>query len=85
MKKVVPPLPPDWDAVEHLEKKLPPVVLQRIESAVARIVEAKQRGGKVAVVTGSGPNIHEGVTTLVAELMRAGIVDGVTTSSAVVA
>jgi hypothetical protein len=59
--------------------------LQRIESAVERIVEAKQRGGKVAVVTGSGPNIHEGVTTLVAELMRVGIVDGVTTSSAVIA
>ncbi|MAE30561.1 MAG: hypothetical protein CMO43_03020 [Verrucomicrobiales bacterium] len=59
--------------------------MERIESAVEQIVEAKQRGGKVAVVTGSGPNIHEGVTTLVAELMRAGIVDGVTTSSAVIA
>ncbi|MCI0492262.1 MAG: hypothetical protein L0Z07_04925, partial [Planctomycetes bacterium] len=41
-------------------------------------------GGKVVVVTGSGPNIHEGVTTLIAELMRVGLVDGVTTSSAVV-
>ena len=40
---------------------------------------------KVVVVTGSGPNIHEGVTSLVAELMRVGIVDGVATSSAVVA
>ena len=85
MKKVAPALPPDWDAVEQLEKSLPPVALQRIESAVGRIVEAKQRAGKVGVVTGSGPNIHEGVTTLVAELMRVGIVDGVTTSSAVVA
>ena len=37
------------------------------------------------MVTGSGPNIHEGVTTLLAELMRVGLVDGVTTSSAVVA
>jgi hypothetical protein len=37
------------------------------------------------VVTGSGPNIHEGVTTLIAELIRAGIVQGVSTSSAVVA
>ena len=79
------PPPPNWDAVERLEKTLSPVALQRIESAVERIVEAKQRGGKVAVVTGSGPNIHEGVTTLVAELMRVGIVDGVTTSSAVIA
>jgi len=84
MKTATPP-PPNWDAVERLEKTLSPVALQRIESAVERIVEAKQRGGKVAVVTGSGPNIHEGVTTLVAELMRVGIVDGVTTSSAVIA
>ena len=85
MKKVAPSLPPDWEAAEQLEKSLPPVALQRIESAVGRIVEAKQRGGKVVVVTGSGPNIHEGVTTLVTELLRVGIVDGVTTSSAVVA
>ena len=56
----------------------------RFEEAVTRIVAAKQRGGKVVVITGSGPNIHEGVTTLIAELMRAGLVDGVTTSSAVV-
>jgi hypothetical protein len=56
----------------------------RFAAAVTRIVAAKQRGGKVVVITGSGPNIHEGVTTLIAELMRAGLVDGVTTSSAVV-
>jgi len=37
------------------------------------------------VITGSGPNIHEGVTTLVADLMDKGIVDAVSTSSAVVA
>ncbi len=53
--------------------------------AVKKIVETKERGGKVVVVTGSGPNIHEGVTTLLAELMHKGIVDGIITSSAVVA
>ena len=37
------------------------------------------------MVTGSGPNLHEGVTTLIAELIRVGVVDGVTTSSAVIA
>jgi hypothetical protein len=52
--------------------------------AVSRVVEAKTRGRRIAVVTGSGPNIHEGVTTLIAELMDKGIVDGVTTSSAVI-
>lgn len=36
------------------------------------------------VVTGSGPNIHEGVTTMIAELVHKGVVDSVSTSSAVV-
>ncbi len=55
-----------------------------LDEAVEKIVAAKARGGKVVVATGSGPNIHEGVTTLIAELMDKGMVDGVTTSSAVV-
>lgn len=41
-----------------------------VASAIERITEIKKRGGKVMVVTGSGPNIHEGVTTLIAELIR---------------
>src|SRR6266481_4850173 len=53
--------------------------------AVEKIVTAKRRGGSVVVVTGSGPNIHEGVTTLIAELMHKGVIDGVITSSAVIA
>ncbi|MEN8229762.1 MAG: hypothetical protein ABFS38_16490 [Bacteroidota bacterium] len=56
-----------------------------VDSAVNHIVEAKKRDGKVVVVTGSGPNLHEGVTTLIAELINKGVIDGVTTSSAVVA
>lgn len=59
--------------------------MMHLENAIAKIVEAKQRGGKVVVVTGSGPNLHEGVTTLLAELMHKGIVDGIITSSAVIA
>lgn len=55
-----------------------------LDESIAKVVETKRRGGKVAVVTGSGPNLHESVTTLVAELIRKGIVDGVTTSSAVI-
>ena len=55
-----------------------------VTSAIERITEIKKRGGKVMVVTGSGPNIHEGVTTLIAELIRVGIVDAVSTSSAVI-
>ncbi len=55
-----------------------------LDSAVTKVVETKKKNGKVAVVTGSGPNIHEGVTTLIAELIGKGIIDGVTTSSAVI-
>ena len=57
---------------------------QTLDEAIDKVVAAKRRGGKVAVVTGSGPNIHEGVTTLIAELITKGLIDGVTTSSAVV-
>ncbi len=70
--------------LQSLFDELPAATQTRFEEAVGHIVAAKQRGGKVVVITGSGPNIHEGVTTLIAELMRAGLVDGVTTSSAVV-
>ncbi|MEG1641799.1 MAG: hypothetical protein RR272_01680, partial [Synergistaceae bacterium] len=55
-----------------------------LDEAVSQVIQTKKKGGKVAVVTGSGPNLHEGVTTLIAELMDKGIVDGVTTSSAVI-
>lgn len=57
---------------------------ETLSAAIQKIVEAKKRGGKVMVVTGSGPNIHEGVTTLIAELIHKGIIDFVSTSSAVV-
>lgn len=75
----------DIEALDAVERSLDPVALERIELVVRRIVDAKERGREVAVVTGSGPNVHEGVTTLLAELMRLGVVDGVTTSSAVIA
>jgi hypothetical protein len=75
----------DLKAVKRIQSELDPVMLDRVKAAADRIVAAKERGGRVAVVTGSGPNVHEGVTTLIAELMRLDIVDAVTTSSAVVA
>ncbi|NLX84336.1 MAG: hypothetical protein GXZ00_01780 [Synergistaceae bacterium] len=55
-----------------------------LDFAVSKVVETKKKTGKVVVVTGSGPNLHEGVTNLIAELMGKGIIDGVTTSSAVI-
>lgn len=63
---------------------LPQKTQDRVKRAAAWILETKEKGGKVAVVVGSGPNLHEGVTTLIAELIHKGIVDGVCTSSAVV-
>lgn len=71
--------------LESLFAELPSATQRGVTEAVARIASAKQRGGKVVVITGSGPNLHEGVTTLIAELMRVGLVDGVTTSAAVIA
>lgn len=56
-----------------------------LERAVQAIIACKRQGGKVVVATGSGPNLHEGVTTLIAELISKGIIDGVLTSSAVIA
>jgi hypothetical protein len=63
----------DADTVEFLDR------------AVEKIVACKRKGRKVVVATGSGPNLHEGVTTLIAELMAKGIIDGILTSSAVIA
>ncbi len=74
----------DQTLLDSLFHGLPEATQSRLPEAVRRIVAAKRRGGKVVVITGSGPNLHEGVTTLIAELMRAGIVDGVTTSAAVI-
>ena len=74
----------DIKELKALRTQLDPVMLERADAAADQVVAAKERGGRVAVVTGSGPNLHEGVTTLIAELMRLGVVDAVTTSSAVV-
>jgi hypothetical protein len=72
-------------SIELLYKGLPQDTKEMLDRAIESIVSAKKKGGKVVVVTGSGPNVHEGVTTLIAELINKGIIDGVTTSSAVVA
>jgi hypothetical protein len=71
--------------LDAIQAELPPVTATRLDDATKAIVHAKKQGGKVVVVTGSGPNIHEGVTTLVAGMIRQEIVDGVITSSAVIA
>lgn len=75
----------DTALLGRLEKELDNSTRGRLDDAVDRIVRAKEAGKRVVAVTGSGPNIHEGVTTLIAELMRIGVIDGVSTSSAVVA
>lgn len=68
-----------------LRESLAAQVRDRIDSGVYAIVRAKERGGRVVAITGSGPNIHEGITTLIAAMIHKGLVDGVITSSAVVA
>jgi hypothetical protein len=74
----------DRKIIEEMHNSLPPKVKIRVKQAAESIVKAKEGGGKVVAVVGSGPNLHEGVTTLIAELIHKGIIDGVTTSSAVI-
>jgi hypothetical protein len=75
---------PDHDFLSTLEANLNDETRERLEQAAAAIVKAKKDGQKVVVVVGSGPNLHEGVTTLIAALIGKGIIDGVITSSAVI-
>lgn len=73
---------------EVMDRYLPLVsgeTVEFLDRAVQAIIECKRSGRKVVVATGSGPNLHEGVTTLIAELMTKGIIDGILTSSAVIA
>ena len=72
------------DVLSSLEAALDEKTLDRLDQSATAIVRAKESGGKVVAVVGSGPNLHEGVTTLIAALIRKGIIDGVITSSAVI-
>jgi hypothetical protein len=75
---------PNRKLISELRASLPDTVTERLDLAVEKMVEAKRRGQAIVVVTGSGPNVHEGVTTLIAALIHQHVVDGVITSSAVV-
>ena len=74
----------DRKVIENMFNSLPSKAQARLKRAIKLIVNAKEKGGKVVAVVGSGPNLHEGVTTLLAELIHKGIIDGVSTSSAVI-
>ena len=74
----------DRRTIQKMNDELSPQVRQRVDEAADRVAAAKERGGSVVAVLGSGPNLHEGVTCLVAGLMKKGIIDGVSTSSAVI-
>ena len=70
-------------ALKKLEQTLQENTRREVAQAARLWAKVKAQGGKVVVATGSGPNLHEGVTTMVAELVRLGLVDGVLTSAAV--
>jgi len=74
----------DRKVIKNMFISLPSRAKTRLKRATELIVKAKEKGGKVVAVVGSGPNLHEGVTTLLAELMHKEIIDGVSTSSAVI-
>ena len=74
----------DRKTIGYMADMIPADILKRIREAAELIVSAKKKGKKVVAVVGSGPNLHEGVTTLIAELIHKEIIDGVTTSSAII-
>ncbi len=78
------PPPVSRAALQRLARRLDEETRARITRVVRLWAGVKRRGGRVLVVTGSGPNLHEGVTTLIAHLVEKGLVDGVLTSAAVV-
>jgi hypothetical protein len=55
-----------------------------LDQAAQAVIRTNEKCGNVVVVVGSGPNLHEGVTTLIAALIQKGLIDGVITSSAVI-
>ncbi len=71
-------------ALQELERRLAPDVVDDLGLAAEKWVGVKKQGGKVVVITGSGPNLHEGVCSQLAHLVELGLVDGIITSSAVV-
>ena len=71
--------------ITDLYSKLPNDTRTMLDKIKSCIVDVKSKGGKIVTVIGSGPNIHEGTTTLIADLIHKEIIDGVTTSSAVIA
>jgi hypothetical protein len=71
-------------ALARLGRGLEAESQRQLRRAVRDWARVKRAGGRVVVATGSGPHLHEGVTCLIAELVRHGLVDGVLTSSAVV-
>ncbi len=75
----------DSTYLRELRGELDQTLRERLDNVVDGMVRTKEGGGKIVVVTGSGPNIHEGATTLLAELVTRGVVDGIITSSAVIA
>jgi len=70
--------------IEEYYRSFSPELQHAVENAAERIIRVKKKGGRVAVHLEGRVNVHEGVTTLVAELMYRGIVDAVLTSAAIV-
>jgi hypothetical protein len=74
----------DKKIINTIYNDFPKDVQKAIDTAVSTITAARNNNGKVVAIVGSGPNLHEGVTTLIAELMHKDIIHGVITSAAVV-
>jgi len=59
-------MPIDHAAIDTLYGALHEETRARVDQAVDIMVDTKKNNGRIVAVVGSGPNIHEGVTTLIA-------------------
>jgi len=75
----------DLRFVQALYDGLKEATQSAVEKTVVAVPEARRSDGRTMVVTGSGADIYEGVTTLISELIRKNIIHGLSTNSAVVA
>ncbi len=58
--------------IEKYYEELEDEVRGALDDCINKLVKIKESGAVFIGATGSGPNIHEGVTTLIAELIKKG-------------
>lgn len=74
----------DRDLLDERYRALQDDERVRLDGAVASLVEAKKRRQRVVAVIAGEVHLSRGITLLVADLMRKGIIDAVLTTAAII-